>query len=533
MLPHNRILGLPHGMLHDAASAIVDANGNIVAAESWERKCQFKHAGDLLRIYDKITQSNDRCYRPYDKFVPTVDDYVFLTGTHYIPSKYKYKKLELSPKHSVGHWDFSDSFAPEPEPCIRNQSNYYDYCSALPNVQGHVTHHPAHFFSAAATRPWDEADTDWVGLVIDGGGDQYSTMIIDSTNTIVYRSNIKNSLGHFYSMGVSIIGFKPELEDYTVMGLAAYGQPIYTTLLHEMFNTFSDNLNELNYARGKEPASIEEIRHRHANHLDKYFRSIKVKKEDVAASFQQWIEDKIVDIATIARRHGKKLVYAGGVAQNIRANSILKTMFDDVWIMPAAPDDGTALGAAAYGYWYLTGKTKLNWVDAYLGYSIDNDINPKQVAKHIIQYKICGVANGPSEYGPRALGNRSLLADVRYNIKNEVNEIKRRQYFRPFGASILAEYADQYFEGAMNEYMQYYCTALHDYTPVIHVDGTCRVQLVQPDCRSVLRQILEEYYNLTGVPMLLNTSLNIRGKPMIRDEIAALKFEKKYHVKVF
>ena len=114
-----------------------------------------------------------------------------------------------------------------------------------------------------------------------------------------------------------------------------------------------------------------------------------------------------------------------------------------------------------------------------------------------------------------------------------VNGIKRRQKYRPFAPAILEEYADQYFEGPMNEYMQYTSKALHDYKSVTHVDGTARVQIVKKDCPSIFRKVIEEYYERTGVPMLLNTSLNIRGRPMVNDEHDARLWEQKYKVKVF
>ncbi len=146
---------------------------------------------------------------------------------------------------------------------------------------------------------------------------------------------------------------------------------------------------------------------------------------------------------------------------------------------------------------------------------------------------MCGVANGKAEFGPRALGNRSLLGDVRYDIKDTVNKIKKRELFRPFAPAILEEYADEYFDGHKNEYMQYTCNAKHDYKSVIHVDGTSRCQVVKKDCQSVIRPILEEYYERTGVPMLLNTSLNIKGQPILNDEKDAADWEHKYKVRVF
>jgi carbamoyltransferase len=180
-----------------------------------------------------------------------------------------------------------------------------------------------------------------------------------------------------------------------------------------------------------------------------------------------------------------------------------------------------------------TGLDRIYWKESYLGYDIKREINPREVVDHLLTHTYCGIANGRAEFGPRALGNRSLIADVRYDIKHTVNEIKRRQQYRPFAPAILEEFADQYFEGPMNEYMQYTAKALHDYKSVTHVDGSARVQVVKKNCKSIIRPILEEYYERTGVPMLLNTSLNIRGMPMVNDEKDAAAWEKEYKVKVF
>ena len=132
------------------------------------------------------------------------------------------------------------------------------------------------------------------------------------------------------------------------------------------------------------------------------------------------------------------------------------------------------------------------------------------------------------------MGNRSLIADPRINsIKDKVNEVKYRDKFRPFAPAILEEHANDYFEGPMNEYMQFIAKAKHDYLSVTHVDGTARVQVVKEDCQSIIRPILEEWYNKTGCPMLLNTSLNIKGQPIVNDENDAIKFMERSGIHVF
>ena len=145
---------------------------------------------------------------------------------------------------------------------------------------------------------------------------------------------------------------------------------------------------------------------------------------------------------------------------------------------------------------------------------------------------MCGVANGRAEFGPRAFGNRSLLADPRVeNIKDMINEVKQRQGYRPFAPAILEEYSKEYFDGPMNEYMQYVAKAKHDYDGVSHVDGTARVQVVKDD-GSNMRKVLEEWFEKTGCPMLLNTSLNIKGMPLVNNIQDAQEFERKTKVPV-
>jgi carbamoyltransferase len=208
-------------------------------------------------------------------------------------------------------------------------------------------------------------------------------------------------------------------------------------------------------------------------------------------------------------------------------------LFEDMHVAVAPTDAGSALGAAGATYYKKTGNDRLKWTDAFLGHDMGCTINPKEVVAHLLKEDHCGIASGRAEYGPRALGNRSLIADPRKDIKDTVNKIKRRQAYRPFAPSILEEFADEYFEGPMNEYMQYQAVAKHDYKSVTHVDGTARVQIVKKDSTSIFRKIIEEYYEQTGVPMLLNTSLNIRGKPMVNTHEDAKEFENTYGTKVF
>jgi carbamoyltransferase len=224
----------------------------------------------------------------------------------------------------------------------------------------------------------------------------------------------------------------------------------------------------------------------------------------------------------------------GGVALNCLANRNLGEYFENIWIMPNPGDAGSSLGAAALAY-----GGRLNWVDAFLGHLIPGAYPVNALLDGLLSDGIVGVASGRAEFGPRALGNRSLLADPRgADIKDKVNEIKRRQKFRPFAPVILEEMADQYFDfgpGWNNSrYMQSVarCRRPDLFPAICHVDGTSRVQTVPKD-GSGIRELLEKWFVLTDCPMLLNTSLNIKGEPMVNNRADADRFEQQYGVKVY
>jgi carbamoyltransferase len=223
----------------------------------------------------------------------------------------------------------------------------------------------------------------------------------------------------------------------------------------------------------------------------------------------------------------------GGVALNCSANQRIGNYFDNIWIMPCPGDAGSSLGAAA-----LAHGGRINWTNSYLGHNIPGDYPVNAILDELVTRKIVGVASGRAEFGPRALGNRSLLADPRGpEIKDQVNEIKRRQKFRPFAPVILEEYVDQYFDMPRgfghSRYMQAVagCKYPELFPAIVHHDGTSRVQTVPAD-DSGIRKLLEKWLVLTGCPLLLNTSLNIRGESMVNDRADADRFEREYGVRV-
>lgn len=432
---------------------------------------------------------------------------------------YNLLKMIKSDDHITFYEDYDLRLKYNPETMrLKENRIYYDSM----NFDNMVEHHISHAAGGYYTRPW-ESKQDTVMLTIDGAGEFKTYTIYDYNFNLLHQEIIPKSIGWFYAFTTRILNLKPLSDEYVVMGLSSYGNPVVGEKICEYYDTV------------KEQNKVKLKRHNLRNDTLKFLHQLYkgLPQEDIAASVQYFAEKKILEKAKLARQYGSKLIYSGGVAQNVVANSLIKPLFDDMWIPVAPTDAGSSLGCAAYSYGQITGKDHINWQHPYLGYDIKREINPKEVVDHLLSHTYCGIANGKAEFGPRALGNRSLIADVRYDVKNTVNKIKHRQEYRPFAPAILEEFADQYFEGPMNEYMQYTAKALHDYKSVTHIDGTARVQIVKKDCKSIFRSIIEEYYERTGIPMLLNTSLNIRGMPMVNDEKDATAWEKEYKVKIF
>ena len=376
------------------------------------------------------------------------------------------------------------------------------------------SHHLSHAAAGFQTSPFDRATV----VVIDAIG-EWDTVTIwgaeyDRAGHAQYRrlwvQRYPHSIGLFYSAVTARIGLHPMDEEYITMGMAAYGEPCYVDQLGTLLE---DNLHI-----GIDPDWLPTARN-----------------EDIAASAQAVTEQLIYTIMRRARdfNWSTNLVYQGGVALNCLANRNLGDYFENVWIMPCPGDAGSSIGAAALAY-----GGRLDWHTAYLGQEISGKYPVDAIIDSLQHDRICGVASGRAEFGPRALGNRSLLADPRGpDIKDLVNQIKRRQKFRPFAPVILEEHAADLFRmpaGFVNtSYMQAVGDCLRPdlYPAIAHVDGTSRVQTVAQD-GSGIRRLLEDWYAATGCPMLLNTSLNIRGEPMVNDRSDADRFEQLYGIRV-
>jgi len=387
-------------------------------------------------------------------------------------------------------------------------------------------HHLSHAAGGFQTSPFERATV----VVIDAIG-EFDTATIwaaeyDAAGQAQYRKlwgqQYPHSIGLFYSAITDRVGLRPMDEEYITMGMSAYGKNKDSLSLY-MESKLVDNMSEIRFQDNLHTGVA----------ADFMWDS---EPEDIAGAAQQVVEDLIYSVMQRARSFGfsTNLVYQGGVALNCLANRNLNEYFENIWIMPNPGDAGSSLGAAALAY----GK-RLNWKNAYLGSEIAGEYPVSACLDSLLSDRICGVASGRAEFGPRALGNRSLLADPRrLDIKDKVNEIKRRQKFRPFAPVILEEHVHEYFDmpsGFVDtRYMQVVGRCRHPdlYPAITHVDGTSRIQTVPAD-GSGIRRLLEAWYAATGCPMLLNTSLNIRGEPMVNDRADADRFEQQYGISVF
>ena len=398
-------------------------------------------------------------------------------------------------------------------------------------------HHESHCASAFYTRPWDSKD-DTVLVSIDGVGELQTATIMDADFNLLKEWHYPKSVGLVYTTVTKILGLRPLEDEYVVMGLSAYHETSpESESITDWLIAWYDNLEDIapELAEGIAVGDIQKSQREkdRVQWREKFKKKILAVEDKVAArAVQDFADYAIMGIMREASKYGNKLCYSGGCAQNVVINSRLFELFDEVHIAVSPTDAGSGLGTAARSWAKATGKDKLIW-SPYAGHDIKRDVDPSAIVDHLLEHRYCGIASGRAEFGPRALGNRSLIADVRYDVQDTVNTIKRRQKYRPFAPAILEEYAEEYFDGPMNEHMQFTSWAKHDYAPVTHVDGTARVQIVKKDCESIFRKVIEEYHDRTGVPMLLNTSLNIRGRPMVNDELDAQLWEQKYDVKVF
>ena len=373
-------------------------------------------------------------------------------------------------------------------------------------------HHYSHASAGYYTSSFNEACI----VVLDAIG-EYNTSTIwvgeGEKIKLKYKQNYPVSFGLFYSAFTQLIGLMPNQEEYIMMGMAAYGDwKRYYKEVDEYFPSYDKQ--KYNFHKGITDWGMA------ITEQDRF---------DIAAAVQVVYEQRLNQFMRMAKSlTGKNnLVFMGGCALNSSANTLLWNIFDMIWIMPNPGDAGSSLGAAAALY----GK-HLDWKTPYLGYDLGGKYPVQQIVDGILKDGIVAVAIGRAEYGPRALGNRSILADPRdKDIKYKVNLIKQREPFRPFAPVVLADHAHKWFDMDFESpYMQYTvkCLQPEKIPSVVHADGTSRVQTVTRQQHPGLYRSINKFYLKTGVPLLLNTSLNIKGQPLLNDKQDTIDWQAHY-----
>ena len=478
-------------MNHDAAMAVVeikDGIGKILWAAHAERYSKIKndHYLNWAIVNEAMT------YGPFNKVV-----------------YYEKPWLKKTRQLYATQWGDALSYTELPQWHLDHFNIKIDEC---------VKHHDSHAAAGYFTSPFKEATI----LTVDAIG-EWETMSISTADKIwIERKeslNFPHSVGILYSAFTQRCGLKPAEEEYILMGMAAYGKPIYKDKIYRDFVKQTPFRLKQNLHRGigdwQEGADVM----------------------DLAASIQSVTEECLADLWYRASKYGSRnLVYAGGVALNCAANKVLANLglFDNIWIIPNPGDAGSSVGCIA-----ASEKQFIKWEHPFLGHNIEGEYPVDSLIKELKENKMVGVANGRAEFGPRALGNRSLLADPRGpDIKDLVNSIKKRQKFRPFAPAILEEDVNDYFDlptGVKNTpYMQYTAAYTHgnDCPAILHYDRTSRVQTVRKTDNPGFHALLTEWKKQTGCPILLNTSLNIKGQPIVNDKEDGKAFTKKYGVTV-
>ena len=529
---------------HDSSAAILK-DGKVIAAVEEERFSRKKFDDDFPKqainwclkesgISSKNLDSVAFYDKPVLKFERLLDNYIA------VAPRGLYSFLDVIPKWLHKRLWVKDEISKH-----------------LKDFNGEIVfpeHHMSHAAHAFFTSSFDEAAI----LTVDGVGEWTTASFGTAHDTTIKLTNDirwPHSVGLFYSAFTYFLGFKVNEGEYKLMGLSAYGKPKYYDLIMENLvdvkNDGSIHLNMKYFSFTYDKVMT--------NQKFSDLFGIPPRKEDskaeqihydIAASAQLVLEDILLKIVNhIHKKTGMtNLCFGGGVALNGVANyRILKDgPFENIHIPPSPGDGGSAVGCAQYLY-YCHNKNKRMIEDnvertknnIFVGPSHSNDeiksfldINKieykfletnsllQTVAKLIVEGNVVGWYQGKMEWGPRALGNRSIIADPRnVKMKDVLNEkIKHRESFRPFAPCVLEEYASEYFDvDVPSPYMLLVAPVKkpEKIPAVTHVDGTARLQTVSKDINLLFYNLITEFYKMTGIPVLINTSMNVRGEPIV------------------
>jgi carbamoyltransferase len=537
---------------HDSAAVILK-NGIVIAAADEERFSRKKHDASFPKFVIQFClqqagiKSEELDYvvfyeKPFLKF-----ERIFLNTIAYSP-----KSLSFF-RESMKEWFFDKLWI---------KSHIITQLNINPKKLLFCEHHLSHMASSYFCSPFEKAAV----LSIDGVGEWTTTSWgIGNDTRIDIKEEIRfpNSIGLLYSAFTVFTGYEANEGEYKLMGLAPYGKPKYVDKVKKVLSTKKDGSYSLNPdyfsyhydIKGIYTKKFEDLfgnKNTSPNEIIPYYA-------DIAASIQVVVEELLLDIVNYVQQKAKldNLCYAGGVALNSKANWILlnKSKFKQLFIQPSAGDSGGALGAALWVYHTILGK-KRSYVmqHAYYGASESEEEVKKTLDKQRVKYrqvknadslldqitdkmtkgKVIGWVQDKFEWGPRALGHRSIIADPRsLTMKDTVNsKIKFREAFRPFAPSAILETAEQFFSigNKKNQqpfgFMLYVVPVKKDKIDklgaITHVDGTARPQFVREKVNPLYHQLIKSFGKKTDVNVILNTSFNLKGEPIVNTTYEAL-----------
>ncbi len=541
------ILGIG-GFSHDSAAALV-CDGVLVAAVAEERLTRVKHQGGIPH------RAVDYCLQRAGLGLADID----AVGAYMRPGlriarrlPYRARQLFRSPKYSLAYMGYE---------LIHN----FQYMNGLRELCGNggklhfMEHHPAHAASAFLVSPYDQAAL----LTIDYIGEWDVTWAGVGRGTSIRKlksAHYPNSLGVFYTALTEHLGFRRASDEYKVMGLASYGEPeFYDEIRDKVIRKRDDGWYDIDlswlichYAPGSRCGYFSKKFAERFGPPRRKDEPIERRHENLAASVQRVLEDVALNLARWLQRETglDSLCMAGGVALNCSMNGRLlrEGPFKHIYVQPAAGDDGIAIGAAYQLFHGLTGKPR-QFVMSHANYGPEH--GPEAIASFLAHAKIphetpvdvceraaellaggkiVGWYQGRMEFGPRALGSRSILADpTRPEMKDLLNKyVKHREEFRPFAPSVLQEHAGEYFTGCSDSPFMLFVYPVRPekqaLVPAItHIDGTARVQTVAREANPKYYDLIEAFARRRGVPMVLNTSFNVMGEPIVNTPADAVR----------
>jgi len=422
-----------------------------------------------------------------------------------------------------------------------------------------VNHHDAHAAGAYFTSGWKKS----VVLTIDAAGDGISSAIYLGENGELKKlaeSSYLDSLGDFYASVTEMLGFVPMRHEGKVMALSAYYKD-------QNYHDFSDCIevnglgfdNHLKVTGSESVKRLSEKTNFPLTRKEECSNVLRNGEKDhelwkkatrIAASAQKHLEDMLYQLCENIKEEDKikgefkeKICYSGGVAQNVKGNKIVIDNFQNSYIFPHMGDGGLALGAALYINSKLNEKKHWDWKESlknvllgprFTSKQIERVIKekeelkwekiedkPKRISNMLKDGKLVGLFQGKMEYGPRALGNRSILADPsKFELKKELNQKLGREPFQPFSPTILEEYKDEYLKNpSSNKFMTMSFDITekgeNDLSAAIHIDGTCRPQILEKEDDETFYSIIKRFEERTGIGAVLNTSFNLHGDPIV------------------